>query len=366
MRTLHIELPQGRGYPIHIGENLLSNATLVPEVGSAALVCVISNETVAPIYLDQTLGLLGEAPRIESIIVPDGEQFKNLETYAEVFDKLTGFGAPRDTLLVALGGGVIGDLTGFAAATYMRGVNFTQIPTTLLAQVDASVGGKTGVNHVRGKNLIGAFHQPQSVVIDTRTLASLPAREFRAGLAEVVKYGLLHDSSLFTWLEDNAEAILKQQSSALNHLIYRSCEIKAEIVSADEREQGVRALLNLGHTFGHAIETATDYQQFLHGEAVAIGLVLAAELSADLGWCGEDVGQRTRRLLQRFDLPTQAPTNLTPGQMLELMQMDKKVLRNQLRFILLDGLGSATIATDVPPDVLQRRLEAHFSKPVES
>lgn len=365
MRTLHIELPDGRGYPIHIGTDILDDATLLPEVGNASFVCVISNETVAPLYLDRTLSLLSSARRVESIVVPDGEQYKTLETYASVFDSLTAFGAPRDTLLVALGGGVIGDLTGFAAATYMRGVSFTQIPTTLLAQVDASVGGKTGVNHIRGKNLIGAFHQPDSVIIDTRTLASLPEREYRAGLAEVVKYGLLHDSDLFSWLENNVEAILALDGDALNHLIYRSCEIKAEIVSADEREQGVRALLNLGHTFGHAIETATNYQQYLHGEAVAIGLVMAAELSAELGMCERDVSLRTARLLRRFSLPTKAPESMSPTRMLQLMQLDKKVLRNRLRFILLDGLGSATIATDVPSDVLKRQLEAHFENTVE-
>lgn len=360
MQTLQIDLPGGRGYPIHIGAGILDNASLVPEASEASFVCIITNETVAPLYLAGAQALLCNATRLESIILPDGEQHKNLDSYALVFDQLTGFNAPRDTLLVALGGGVIGDLTGFVAATYMRGVSFTQIPTTLLAQVDASVGGKTGVNHARGKNLIGAFHQPRSVIIDTNTLETLPDREYRAGLAEVVKYGLLHDAGMFDWLETQVTQVLAHDDAALKYLIYRSCEIKAEIVSADEREQGVRALLNLGHTFGHAIETATHYEQFLHGEAVSIGLVMAAELSAELEMCGRDVTERTRSLLRQFSLPTRAPATMSPQQMRELMQLDKKVLRNQLRFILLDGLGNATIATDVPPEVLQRQLEAHF------
>ena len=305
---------------------------------------MVTNETVAPLLLDGVLANLADAGRrVGHLVLPDGERFKTLATLERILDALLEGRYSRSTTLVALGGGVVGDMTGFAAACYQRGVAFVQIPTTLLAQVDSSVGGKTAVNHPRGKNMIGAFHQPRAVLSDTTVLATLPPREFAAGMAEVVKYGCIRDAGFFAWLEANAEALLAREDGALLHAIGRSCEIKAEIVAADEREQGQRALLNFGHTFGHAIETHTGYERWLHGEAVAAGMVLACDFSVRSGTLSAADAERVTALLGRFALPVAPPEDLRAARFVELMGVDKKVVDGQLRLITLEGLGSATV-----------------------
>jgi 3-dehydroquinate synthase len=357
MERLRIELGE-RSYPILIGPGLLDDATLVGEAVAARDVLVVSNTTVAPLYLARLEhGLRGK--RVAAAVLPDGEQYKTLETVARVFDALVERRMNRDACVVALGGGVVGDMAGFAAACYQRGVDYVQVPTTLLAQVDSSVGGKTGVNHPGGKNLIGAFHQPRSVISDTGTLRTLPPRELRAGLAEVIKYGLIADPGFLGWIESNLEALLALEAGALAHAIRRSCELKAEIVAEDEREHGRRALLNLGHTFGHAIETAAGYGEWLHGEAVGAGMLIAADLSCRLGWLEAADVERVRALLVRAGLPTQAPS-IGAARALELMGMDKKVLAGRIRLVLLRRLGEAVIEGDYPADVLQATLAAHF------
>jgi 3-dehydroquinate synthase len=313
---------------------------------------VVSNETVAPLYLDKLKKNL-PGKNVATFSLPDGEAYKTTDTLLSVLDKLVALGANRDTTLIALGGGVVGDIAGFAAASYMRGVGFVQVPTTLLAQVDSSVGGKTGVNHPQGKNLIGAFYQPKVVLIDTQTLTTLPPRELRAGLAEVIKYGAIVDIEFFAWLEDNMDALLAGDSTALGHAIQRSCEIKAAIVAEDEREKGRRALLNFGHTFGHAIEHCLGYGEWLHGEAVAAGMLMAAKLS-DLP--AADVA-RLHALLQRADLPV-VPPKLAADELLAAMGMDKKVVHKQLRFVLLRALGEAFVTSDYDPQRLRQVLEA--------
>jgi 3-dehydroquinate synthase len=357
MERLRIELGE-RSYPILIGPGLLDDATLVGEAVTARDVLVVSNTTVAPLYLARLEhGLRGK--RVAAAVLPDGEQYKTLETVARVFDALVERRMNRDACVVALGGGVVGDMAGFAAACYQRGVDYVQVPTTLLAQVDSSVGGKTGVNHPGGKNLIGAFHQPRSVISDTGTLRTLPPRELRAGLAEVIKYGLIADPGFLGWIESNLEALLALEAGALAHAIRRSCELKAEIVAEDEREHGRRALLNLGHTFGHAIETAAGYGEWLHGEAVGAGMLIAADLSCRLGWLEAADVERVRALLVRAGLPTQAPS-IGAVRALELMGMDKKVLAGRIRLVLLRRLGEAVVEGDYPADVLQATLAAHF------
>jgi 3-dehydroquinate synthase len=357
MERLRIELGE-RSYPILIGPGLLDDATLVGEAVAARDVLVVSNTTVAPLYLARLEhGLRGK--RVAAAVLPDGEQYKTLETVARVFDALVERRMNRDACVVALGGGVVGDMAGFAAACYQRGVDYVQVPTTLLAQVDSSVGGKTGVNHPGGKNLIGAFHQPRSVISDTGTLRTLPPRELRAGLAEVIKYGLIADPGFLGWIESNLEALLALEAGALAHAIRRSCELKAEIVAEDEREHGRRALLNLGHTFGHAIETAAGYGEWLHGEAVGAGMLIAADLSCRLGWLEAADVERVRALLGRAGLPTQAPS-IGAVRALELMGMDKKVLAGRIRLVLLRRLGEAVVEGDYPADVLQATLAAHF------
>jgi len=320
---------------------------------------VVTNPTVAPLYLARLLVALQVAVpgrRVHTCIVPDGEQHKSLNTLSQVFDALVEHRIPRDGALVALGGGVIGDLTGFAAATWQRGVACVQVPTTLLAQVDSSVGGKTAVNHPGGKNLIGAFHQPSAVIADTGTLATLPAREFAAGLAEVAKYGFIMDAAFIEWMEANAAQLRERDPVALAYAIRRSCECKAHLVAIDEREQGPRALLNLGHTFGHAIETGAGYGEYLHGEAVAIGMVLAARLSQRLGWLSAVDVQRVRTLLESLGLPVMAP-KLGVQRTLELMRLDKKVLKGQLRLVLLRRLGEGVITADYPEEALLAELQ---------
>lgn len=355
MKTLYVELDDRR-YPIHIGPGLLTQRELLRPYIPGRQALVVSNTTVAPLYLEPVCATLAGL-RYEAVILPDGEQYKTLDMLNEVFTALLNHRFDRNCTVIALGGGVIGDMAGFAAACYQRGVHFIQIPTTLLAQVDSSVGGKTAVNHALGKNMIGAFYQPLCVLADTDTLATLPDRELSAGLAEVIKYGLIRDLPFLAWLEANLEALMARDAAAMSEAIERSCRNKAEIVALDERETGERALLNLGHTFGHAIETGMGYGEWLHGEAVATGMVMAADLSARIGWLGQAQVDRVRRLLARARLPLQPPLELTPDDFLRLMAVDKKVKDGRLRLILLHDLGRAVIAGDADPHLLQETLE---------
>lgn len=353
-----IELGE-RSYPIVIGPGLLGDTAAVQSLVTARDLLIVTNETVAPLYLEAAQRALGPGRRTSTVVLPDGETYKTLESVSRIFDALVDARLNRDAAVVALGGGVIGDMAGFAAACYQRGIDYVQMPTTLLAQVDSSVGGKTAVNHPQGKNLIGAFHQPRCVIADTRTLDTLPVREYRAGLAEVVKYGLIYDAAFFEWLDAHAEALVQREDAAVMRAIRRSCEIKAQIVAQDEREHGLRAILNLGHTFGHAIETATGYGEWLHGEAVAAGMVLAADLSTRLGWLPAADRDRAVRLLERFGLPVAGP-RIGATQARELMGMDKKVLGGRLRLVLLRSLGAAEVVADYDADALREVLEAHF------
>lgn len=358
MQTLHVDLGE-RSYPIHIGRGLLGRPELLAPYIRGRQVMVVSNETVAPLYLERCLAAL-EGFDARSVILPDGEEYKNLTELNRIFDALLGSRFNRRCTLVALGGGVVGDMTGFAAACYQRGVDFIQVPTTLLSQVDSSVGGKTGVNHPLGKNMIGAFHQPRCVIADTDTLHTLPARELSAGLAEVIKYGLIDDPEFFDWLERHVDALMALDPEALAFAIERSCRDKATIVAADEKESGRRALLNLGHTFGHAIETGMGYGAWLHGEAVATGTVMAAELSAHIGWLAPQAVERTRTLLTRAGLPVRAPAALSTRRFLELMAVDKKVLDGRLRLVLLKGIGGALVSDEVPVAAIEASIDAHL------
>ncbi len=342
-----------RSYPIFIGDGLLQSSELLASHIHGEQVLVITNETIAPFYLSSLVNALS-AYSVETVILPDGEAHKNLEVLNTIFDVLLAKKYNRTATLIALGGGVIGDMTGFAAACYQRGVNFCQIPTTLLAQVDSSVGGKTAVNHKLGKNMIGAFYQPQCVIIDTSLLSTLPDREFRAGLAEVIKYGLIADAGFFNWIEKNIYKLLVRDPDALCFAIEKSCVNKARIVEKDERENGVRAILNLGHTFGHAIETFQSYKGWLHGEAVAIGMIMAAELSSLLGWIDKADVRRIREILACCSLPTVAPKDMSSKIFLELMSIDKKVLDGSLRFVLLRSIGVATVTSEIDPDLLMK------------
>lgn len=364
MRTLTVDLAE-RSYPIHIGSNLLTQAQLFTPHIVGRRVAIVTNTTVAPLYLQQLRETL-RSYEITEIVLPDGESYKNWETLQLIFDGLLVDKHDRKTTLIALGGGVIGDMTGFAAACYQRGVNFIQVPTTLLSQVDSSVGGKTGINHPLGKNMVGAFYQPQAVVIDTATLHTLPARELSAGLAEVIKYGLIHDEPFLAWLEDNIEHICQLDNQALMETIERSCSAKAQVVSADERETGVRATLNLGHTFGHAIETEQGYGVWLHGEAVSAGTVMALEMSMQLGWLTEQQRNRAIRILVRAGLPVIPPQDMSAETFLTHMAVDKKNIDGQIRLVLLRDLGDAVITADYPADILQRVLTADYSTIVGS
>ncbi len=355
MKTLRVELGP-RSYPIHIGPGLLGRADLVVPHLAGRQVLVVTNEVVAPLYLERVLAAF-EGLETATVVLPDGEAHKNLESLTQVFDALLEHRHARDTTVVALGGGVVGDLAGFAAATYQRGVAFVQLPTTLLAQVDSSVGGKTGVNHPRGKNMIGAFHQPSCVLADTDTLATLDDRQLRAGVAEVIKYGLIRDLDFFLWLEDHLEGVLRD-ADALATAIERSCRNKAQVVASDERETGVRALLNLGHTFGHAIETGVGYGEWLHGEAVAAGMCLAADLSARRGWLAPTDRERVRALVARAGLPTHPPASLGVDRFLDLMAVDKKVRGGRLRLVLLRDIGEAVLTDEFDPGLLRATLEA--------
>jgi 3-dehydroquinate synthase len=354
MKTLTVNLG-ARSYPIHIGQGLLRKPELITKHIGGRQVMVVTNETIAPLYLDSIIELLDGFDRA-SAILPDGEQYKTIETLDSVFTGLLEHRFNRHCTLVALGGGVIGDITGFAAACYQRGVAFLQIPTTLLAQVDSSVGGKTGVNHPLGKNMIGAFHQPGCVVIDTDTLDTLDQRQLAAGLAEVIKYGLIHDAGFFIWLEQNIERLSARDKSSLAYAIERSCTIKAEIVADDERESGRRALLNLGHTFGHAIETGTGYGNWLHGEAIAAGMLMAADLSARHGWLARSDVERIENLLRRTGLPTSPPDEMDESLFMKLMAIDKKVVDGGLRLVLLKEIGGAVITGDYSAALLSQTL----------
>jgi 3-dehydroquinate synthase len=340
-----------RSYPIVIGSGLLQGGFELSRYVTGPTCLVVTNETISPLYQQALLDSL-HGRDVETLSLPDGEQYKTLDTLEKIFDRLTDLGFSRDTTLLALGGGVVGDITGFAAACYMRGVDFIQVPTTLLAQVDSSVGGKTGVNHKAGKNLIGAFHQPRMVMIDTNTLSTLPERELKAGLAEVIKYGAIADEQFLGWLEQNMQRLLDKDPVALAHAIRRSCELKAEVVSDDEREAGRRAILNFGHTFGHAIERCQGYGDWLHGEAVAAGMIMAAELS---GLPAADI-KRLRAVVAAAGLPV-APPDVDPDAMRVAMGMDKKVLGGKLRFVLLASLGRAVVSSDYDESRLTRILK---------
>ena len=350
-----------RSYPIYIGSNLLSQAVLYTQHIKARQVVVVTNVTIAPLYLDKILNNLSGFD-VETVILPDGEQFKTLEYVGHIFDKLLASKFSRNATLIALGGGVIGDMGGFAAACYQRGIAFMQIPTTLLAQVDSSVGGKTGVNHPLGKNMIGAFYQPQCVIADADVLDTLDDRQLSAGLAEVIKYGLIRDVEFFEWLETNFSALLARDKEALAFAIERSCLNKAEIVSEDETETGVRATLNLGHTFGHAIETGSGYGTYLHGEAVAIGTCQAADLSRRKGWMNDADVERIIALFQKCNLPTYPPEQIDADRFLELMAVDKKNVNGQIRLILLTKIGVATLPIDVDRTLLKQTLNTYGRK----
>jgi 3-dehydroquinate synthase len=346
-----------RSYPILIGSGLIADPACYAPYLSGSQVLIVSNETVAPLYIQAVRGAL-PGREVQEVILPDGEVYKTLEVWNRIFDALLSHRLGRDCTIVALGGGVVGDMAGFAAACYQRGVAFIQVPTTLLAQVDSSVGGKTGVNHALGKNMIGAFHQPSVVIADTDTLATLPDRELSAGIAEVYKYGLIRDPAFFDWIEANMAALLARDRTALVEAIERSCRNKAEVVGADERESGSRALLNLGHTFGHAIETGAGYGAWLHGEAIAAGMCMAADLSRRLGWIRMGDLERIRALTLAVRLPLSPPADLGPERFMDLMAVDKKVLGGRLRLVLLRGIGDAVVTADFDPGVLQDTLAA--------
>lgn len=360
MKTLKVELGQHgeRSYPIYIGQDLLAQPKLVEPYVEGTQVLIVSNETVAPLYLEKVKQTFS-AFDVETVILPDGEQYKNLDELNKIFDALLIAKFDRTCTLVALGGGVVGDMTGFAAASYQRGVNFIQIPTTLLAQVDSSVGGKTGVNHPRGKNMIGAFHQPRCVIADSDTLNTLEDNQLSAGIAEVIKYGLIRDMDFTKWLEENMHKLLERDPEALSYAIEVSCRCKAEIVAADEKESGVRALLNLGHTFGHAIETSTGYGNWLHGEAVATGMLMAADLSMRLGNLNQDDVERVDNILDMAMLPTRAPHHMDYEHFIELMMVDKKARAGKINFVLFKQLGDAIVTNDFDDKLLHETIEAH-------
>jgi 3-dehydroquinate synthase len=343
-----------RSYPIFIGAGAMSLKDAFDRVIPANDVLVVTNTIVGPLYA-ATLGAALSPRRCLEVSLPDGEVHKTLANVSRLLDVLVANRFARDSCVIALGGGVVGDMAGFAAACYQRGISFVQVPTTLLSQVDSSVGGKTGVNHPGGKNLIGAFHQPAAVFADTDALGTLPDRELRAGMAEVIKYGLIVDPEFFSWLEENAEKLLARDAQALTHAIKRSCEIKAEIVARDEREQGDRALLNLGHTFGHAIESATNYSTWLHGEAVGAGMLLAADMSQRLGWVSSGDVQRLERVLGRFGLRTDV-TTLTASTLAEKMKIDKKVAGGRIRLVLLKAIGKSVVTGDYDDAALRETL----------
>ncbi len=361
MKTLRVDLGD-RSYPIHIGPELLGNAEYLLPCIRGQQVMIVSNETVAPLYLERVKSVLADYQTAE-VILPDGEEYKTLEIMNRVISALLEARFDRGCTLIALGGGVIGDMTGFAAACYQRGVEFIQIPTTLLAQVDSSVGGKTAVNHPLGKNMIGAFHQPVCVLADTASLNTLDDRQYSAGLAEVIKYGLIRDAEFYDWLKTSMDALLDRDIETINQAVEVSCRNKAELVAEDEREGGVRALLNLGHTFGHAIETGMGYGVWLHGEAVAAGMYMAADLSARMGWMTGQEVQSIGELLERARLPVRAPAELDVETMLKLMAVDKKAKAGRMRLVLLKGIGQGVISDDFEQDALLQTLTECRSAP---
>lgn len=356
MITVNVALP-GRAYPIFIGSDLLHDTALLAAHVPGKQVAVVTNETIAPLYLARTEQALSDRQLVR-IVLPDGEKYKTLASFEAILSRMLEARLERGCTVVALGGGVVGDVAGFAAACYQRGVRFVQIPTTLLAQVDSSVGGKTGVNHALGKNMIGAFHQPTAVIADIATLNTLPDRELRAGIAEVIKYGLIQDIQFLEWLEARIAALLAREPAALAETVRRSCEHKAAVVAADERESGLRALLNLGHTFGHAIEHSLGYGDWLHGEAVAAGMCMAADMSARLGRITQADSERVTRLIARAGLPTAPPARLGAERLLAAMSVDKKNKDGRIRLVLLEALGRAVLCDDYPPAVLLATLEA--------
>jgi len=354
--TLNVDLDE-RSYPIYIGSGLLNEADLLTRHIHGQTALIVSNSTVAPLYLETVQQSLDTGGiRYDCIILDDGEQYKTLDSMTRIIDMLLEKRHDRRTTVIALGGGVIGDIGGFAASVYQRGVNFIQLPTTLLAQVDSSVGGKTGVNHPLGKNMIGTFYQPQCVIADITTLDTLPARELSAGLAEVIKYGLIHDPKFFDWLEQNINLLLAGDHQALCHAVRVSCSIKADIVAIDERESGMRAILNLGHTFGHAIETVLGYGNWLHGEAVAVGMVMAADLSLRHGWIDDNVKQRTIDILDKAALPIKSPPSMSADDYMNAMAIDKKTLDGTIKLVLLKALGKAIITADYETELLKQTL----------
>ena len=357
MQVVSVALAE-RSYPIHIGSNLLGDARLYAPHVKGGRVAVVSNEVVAPLYLEQVRQALAQAgAQSVPVLVDDGEQAKSWQMLDRVIDALLAARLGRDSLIVALGGGVVGDLAGFAAAVYQRGIPFIQVPTTLLAQVDSSVGGKTAINHARGKNMVGAFHQPLAVIADVATLDTLPERELRAGVAEVIKHGFIFDLAFVAWLEENIGKLIARDRAALEYAVRRSCELKARIVADDEREAGRRAVLNFGHTFGHAIEAGAGYGEWLHGEAVAAGMVMAAELSTRAGTLRREDAERVKGLITRAGLPVRGP-KLAIERYLELMQVDKKAAAGKVRFILLDGLGRATLRGDLEERLVRESIAA--------
>lgn len=360
MKTLHVKLGKDgeRSYPIYIGQDILSKADLIEPYVEGTQVMIVSNDTVAPLYLEKIKKTFAKFD-CHSVILPDGEQYKNLTELNTIFDALLTAKFDRSCTLVALGGGVVGDMTGFAAASYQRGVNFIQIPTTLLAQVDSSVGGKTGVNHPKGKNMIGAFHQPRCVIADIDTLNTLDDNQLSAGIAEVIKYGLIRSTPFIDWLEKNIPKILARDAEALTYAIEFSCRCKAEIVAADEKEGGVRALLNLGHTFGHAIETSSGYGKWLHGEAVATGMLMAADLSMRIGNITQKDVDRVDNLLDMAMLPTRAPYHMDYEHFIELMAVDKKARAGKINLVLFRALGDAMVTNEFDHDLLRETIEAH-------
>ncbi|MDF1528776.1 MAG: 3-dehydroquinate synthase [Sedimenticola sp.] len=355
--TLKVDLAE-RSYPIYIGSNLLADSTIYRPHIHGQQILIVTNTTVAPLYLAAVKSAL-DGYQVETVILPDGEQYKTLSVWQTIIDSLLENRFDRRCTVIGLGGGVVGDMAGFAAACYQRGVYFIQIPTTLLAQVDSSVGGKTGVNHPLGKNMIGAFYQPQCVIADIDTLGTLEDRQLSAGLAEVIKYGLIGDPDFFQWLENNMEGLMRRDQSLLSYAIERSCNDKAAVVAADEREAGNRALLNLGHTFGHAIETGVGYGEWLHGEAVGTGICMAADLSRRLGWLNAECQQRIEQLIKRAGLPMHPPAALNSDRLLELMSVDKKVLASRIRLVLMNQLGFSVVTDDFDPEALKGTLNEY-------
>ncbi|AKH21187.1 3-dehydroquinate synthase [Sedimenticola thiotaurini] len=354
---LKVDLAE-RSYPIYIGSDLVGDSAIYRPHIHGQQVLVVSNSTVAPLYLDKVKSALQDY-QVETVILPDGEQYKTLEVWQQIIDSLLENRFDRHCTVVGLGGGVVGDMAGFAAACYQRGVYFIQVPTTLLAQVDSSVGGKTGVNHPLGKNMIGAFYQPQCVIADIQTLSTLDDRQLSAGLAEVIKYGLIGDPEFFVWLEKNMDGLMARDRELLAYAIERSCQDKADVVAADEREAGNRALLNLGHTFGHAIENGMGYGEWLHGEAVGAGICMAADLSRRLGWISEADQARVEALVARAGLPILPPEEIGAEQFLQIMSVDKKVLARKIRLVLMQRLGYATVTDDFDANLLQVTLNEY-------